>query len=95
MMIHPLLTFVISHFTALMIYDYLLTFNHEVRIVWGSAPTAVTILLLGMRWAMVLSAVAGLVPGTSQVSSNDRILGNMRSDSPLIVLDVSYCIFLI
>lgn len=55
-------------FAALLLYEFLITFEDEVEIIWRSKVTAVSLLLLLLRWvSMVGYAIVTSLPGTSQV----------------------------
>lgn len=49
-------------FGGLSIYEYLVTFNMEVAIVWQRRKTAMSVLLLSIRWVMLLNGALAVVP---------------------------------
>ncbi|EKM57686.1 uncharacterized protein PHACADRAFT_206566 [Phanerochaete carnosa HHB-10118-sp] len=55
---------VICKFTPLAIYEVVITFADEIRIVWKKPITASAILLGSVRWCMILTASILLVPTT-------------------------------
>lgn len=46
---------------ALLAYDYLLTFRHEVRFVWGKKFSAATVLFVLNRYFIILLYVVDMV----------------------------------
>lgn len=50
---------------ALPFYEYIITLQDEVEIVWMNKVSVVTLLLLSTRWNMVLTAILPLVPTTT------------------------------
>lgn len=53
--------------TVLPVYEYIITFRHEVAIVWTSRISAVSVLLLSIRWNMLLTGILTAAPSTPQV----------------------------
>ena len=46
-------------FLALVVYEYLITFDREIAVVWNRRWTATSALLVFVRWTMVLGQLAG------------------------------------
>lgn len=59
--------FALTPSAGITVYDYLLTLRHEAAIIWVRRPTAISALLLSIRWTMVMSAIASVFPGTPGV----------------------------
>lgn len=54
--------------SALLLYEFAITFQYEVEIVWRSRVTAVSLILLLVRWvSMVGCAIMTFIWGTPQV----------------------------
>lgn len=53
---------IIRNPTVWVFYEYIFTLECEVRIVWRRKVSAVSVLLLSVRWAMVLSAASAIFP---------------------------------
>ena len=47
-----------------MAYDYVITFNQEIRTVRQRKPSLVSLLLITTRWTLLLEAVSQLIPIT-------------------------------
>ena len=43
-------------------YEYAVTFDREVAHVWTKKPSATSFLLLSIRWVMVLTQLANVIP---------------------------------
>ncbi|EKM51717.1 uncharacterized protein PHACADRAFT_102465 [Phanerochaete carnosa HHB-10118-sp] len=57
--------------SALVVYEYLITFDQEVAIVWRKKITLTSAFLVIIRWAMVVNAIiANIVPSTDLVPSS-------------------------
>ncbi|KIP08674.1 hypothetical protein PHLGIDRAFT_68927, partial [Phlebiopsis gigantea 11061_1 CR5-6] len=60
---------------ALCVYEYLITFEHELRIVWQGRITVTSVIFLLNRWVMMLPEVITLMfdlmlPPTTQAVRN-------------------------
>lgn len=49
------------HRTVLLLYEYVITIEEEVNMIWKRKLKASSLLLLGLRWSMLLNAVFTLV----------------------------------
>ena len=47
---------------ALILYEYLITFDEEVQYIWKTRITLIAVLLLSVRWVMVLLAIFYAAP---------------------------------
>ena len=54
---------------ALVLYEYLITFPEEIRLVWKRPWTLVSVLLLSVRWNMVLNSLLDFIPMVAQFLS--------------------------
>lgn len=55
---------------AVLVYEYIITFDDEVSTIWRRRWTAPSILLLTTRWNMMIQAVINFAPSTLQVNSH-------------------------
>ncbi|EKM57632.1 uncharacterized protein PHACADRAFT_77355, partial [Phanerochaete carnosa HHB-10118-sp] len=53
--------------SGLVVYEFLITIDGEVNIVWKRPITASAVLLGSVRWCLLLSIVLQLVPATPDV----------------------------
>ncbi|GJE96352.1 hypothetical protein PsYK624_125470 [Phanerochaete sordida] len=60
---------------ALMVYEYITTFDQEVAVVWGRKFSATSVLLLGSRWLMVVFAYLVFYPGPANCRDEFTALG--------------------
>ena len=54
--------------SALAIFEYVITFEHEVNALFRKRQTVTSLLYVSVRWVMVLQAVLQLLPNTPGVS---------------------------
>ena len=50
-----------------MLYEYVITFDSEVNLVWKRRWSMSSLLLLTIRWFMVATVITSLLPSTPQV----------------------------
>lgn len=55
---------------AFILYDHLITFGQEVRAVWQRKFSAVSLLIVSTRWALVIHAIIVLLPNELFVSGH-------------------------
>ena len=73
-----------TRFSALPVYEYLITFGQEYNTVWNRKMSASSILLLSIRWEMLAFAVAEIVPSTQKVSHFGMGTLNHTDQTPLL-----------
>ena len=47
---------------VLILYEYLITFPDEIRLVWKRPWTLASVLLLSVRWNMVVNSLVDFIP---------------------------------
>lgn len=47
---------------CVVLYEFIITFDQEVAVVWRRKFTATSLLLLGIRWLMILSPISEIIP---------------------------------
>ena len=47
-------------------YEYIITFNQEVAVVWERRFSATSVLLIGSRWLMIVFAYLVFYPGPAK-----------------------------
>ncbi|GJE99243.1 hypothetical protein PsYK624_154930 [Phanerochaete sordida] len=57
---------ILSAVTCLTVYEFIITFDQEVAVVWSRKLTATSILLLALRWLMVLGPLLQTIPFKGQ-----------------------------
>ena len=53
---------------VLVLYEYLITFPDEIRLVWKKPWTLASVLLLSVRWNMVVNSLLDFIPQVAQFS---------------------------
>ena len=56
-------------YTALVAYEYLITFHEEVATVWKRKLTATSLLLLSTRYVLILTQILTFVPASPAVGT--------------------------
>lgn len=56
-----------DHISALVVYEYFITIDQEVNIVWKRSMNISSLLLLGVRWVMIAYVIIVSPPSDSEV----------------------------
>ncbi|THG93502.1 hypothetical protein EW026_g7751 [Hermanssonia centrifuga] len=74
---------------ALFIYEYILTANQEVTMIWRRKWTSVTWLFVANRYLMIANAIFGLMPSTAQVDIKQSSSLYSTDGRPMFMVELS------